>query len=98
MTRASWNNVFGQVQWRHRASWKQRAGWNLDFHMARSFFWISIWRVENPSGAVLKSIWRVSFSGDFIFGQNIPMEGVKARSEDYLPHKETAVNSLCDRF
>ena len=67
--RASWKYFFGQVQWRSRASWKQRAGWNLDFHMARSFFWISIWRVENPSGAVLKSIWRVSFSGDFIVGK-----------------------------
>ena len=32
------------------------------------------------------------------WGQNIPMEGVKARSLDYLPHKETAVNSLCGRF
>ena len=30
--------------------------------------------------------------------KNIPMGGVKARSPDYVPHKETAVNSLCGRF
>ena len=67
--RASWNHFFGPVQWRSRASWKQRAGWIFDSHMARSFLRISIWRVKNPSGAVPKSIWRVSFLGDFMFGK-----------------------------
>ena len=67
--RASWNHFFGPVQWRSRASWKQRAGWIFDSHMARSFLRISIWRVKNPSGAVPKSIWRVFFSGDFIVGK-----------------------------
>ena len=66
--RASRIYIFGPVQWRSRASWKQRAGWIFDSHMARSFLRISIWRVKNPSGAVPKSIWRVSFSGDFIVG------------------------------
>ena len=66
--RANWNYIFGPVQWRSRASWKQRAGWIFDSHMARSFLRISIWRVKNPSGAVPKSIWRVFFSGDFIVG------------------------------
>ena len=66
-TRASWNMVFGQVQWRSRASWKQRAGWILTSAWRVSLFRISSWRVSLPSGAVLKSIWRVSFSGDFIF-------------------------------
>ena len=66
--RASWNHFFGPVQWRSRASWKQRAGWIFDSHMARSFLRISIWRVKNPSGAVPKSIWRVSLFGDFMIG------------------------------
>ena len=69
MTRASWNDVFGQVQWKSRATWKLRAGWIFDFHVARSFFWISILRVRYPSGALPKSILRVSFSGDFIVGK-----------------------------
>ena len=69
--RASWNYIFGPVQWRSRASWKQRAGWIFKFHVARSFLRISIWRVKNPSGAVPKSIWRVSFFGDFIVGKHI---------------------------
>ena len=69
--RASWNHFFGPVQWRSRASWKQRAGWIFDSHMARSFLRISIWRVKNPSGAVPKSIWRVSFLGDFIVGLDL---------------------------
>ena len=67
-TRASWNNVFGRVQWRSRASWKQRAGWILTSTWRVSLFRISSWRVSLPSGALPKSIWRVSFSGDFIVG------------------------------
>ena len=68
MTRASWNYVFGQVQRRYRASWKQRAGWILASAWRVSLFRISSWRVSLPSGALPKSIWRVSFSGDFIVG------------------------------
>ena len=64
MTRACWNNVFGQVQWRPRASWKQRAGWIL------TSAWHGLF-LGFPSSALPKSIWRVSFSGDFILGPNI---------------------------